>query len=134
MVHGIVRAAMLCGLMADAALAHADADDRAKDDYLLHCMGCHGEDGRGSRGKVPSFPDDLSRLLSTSSGREFIQRVPGVSMSALSSERLAAVLNWIIREWTPPAFARSVQPFTAEEVEKLRNAPLLEVAAERPGP
>lgn len=122
---------VLCGVVA-AATAHAEGNsDRAKDDYQLHCMGCHGENGRGLKGKVPSFPDDLARLLTTRRGREFIQRVPGVSFSNLPSARLAAVLNWIVQEWTEPTFASEFKPFSADEIDKMRQAPLLEVATER---
>lgn len=112
--------------------ASADAD-RAKDDYQLHCMGCHGENGKGLVGKVPSFRADLGRLLSTPQGREFIQRVPGVSQSALPSDRLAAVLNWLVSAYTDPAISSNLPPFKADEIERLRHRPLLNVAAARAG-
>lgn len=107
--------------------------DRAKDDYQLHCMGCHGENGKGLVGKVPSFRADLGRLLSTPQGREFIQRVPGVSQSALPSDRLAAVLNWLVSAYTDPAISSNLPPFKADEIERLRHRPLLNVAAARAG-
>lgn len=107
-------------------------DDRARDDYLLNCMGCHGENGRGMKGKVPSFPDDLGRLLSSRQGRAFIQRVPGVAMSALPSDRLAAVLNWLVAEYVEPAAASRIAPFTTEEIERMRHQPpLMDVAGAR---
>lgn len=108
-----------------------DPDDRVLDDYQLHCMGCHTENGKGLPGAVPSFPDDLGRLLTSPGGREFIGQVPGVSLSALSSERLAAVLNWLVRVYTPPELAAQIEPFTAQEVERMRQQPLLEVAKAR---
>lgn len=107
-------------------------DDRARDDYLLHCMGCHAENGKGMKGSVPSFPDDLGRLLSSPQGRAFIQRVPGVTMSVLPSDRLAAVLNWLVAEYVEPAAASHIAPFTAEEIERMRRQPpLMDVAGAR---
>jgi len=107
-------------------------DDRARDDYLLHCMGCHAENGKGMKGSVPSFPDDLGRLLSSPQGRAFIQRVPGVTMSVLPSDRLAAVLNWLVAEYVDPSVASHIAPFTAEEIERMRHQPpLMDVAGAR---
>jgi mono/diheme cytochrome c family protein len=118
---------------AAAAVARADYvhADRAKDDYQLNCMGCHGENGEGLRGKVPSLRAELGRLLSTPQGREFMQRVPGVSQSALPSDRLAGVLNWIVSAYTDSGISRQAEPFTAAEIERLRHQPLLNVAAAR---
>src|SRR5690606_41405499 len=90
-------AALLIGSIAAAAAEADQIDRRAPQDYLLHCMGCHGEDGRGLAGKVPSCTDDLGRLLTSPAGREFIPRAPGVTQSALDSERLAGGLNWRVR-------------------------------------
>lgn len=125
-------AALFVWSLAATAAASDQTDRRAHEDYLLHCMGCHGEQGHGLAGKVPSFPDDLGRLLTSPGGREFIQRVPGVTQSALTSERLAAVLNWMVRKFVPPDVGKQITPFTAAEVDRLRTQPLVEVARERP--
>jgi mono/diheme cytochrome c family protein len=122
-------------LLAVTSIARAEGDyaSRAKDDYQLNCMGCHAENGEGLKGKVPSLRAELGRLLATPQGREFVQRVPGVSQSALPSDRLAAVLNWIVSEYTAAPVASKTAPFTAAEVERLRHQPLLNVAAARAG-
>lgn len=125
-------AALLVGSIAATSVRGEPIDRRAHEDYLLHCMGCHGEQGRGLTGKVPSFPDDLGRLLTSPGGREFIQRVPGVTQSELPSARLAAVLNWIVRNFAPPDVSERIAPFTAAEVDRLRTRPLMEVARQRP--
>ena len=125
-------AALLVGSIVAGSAWGEQIDRQAHQDYLLHCMGCHGEQGRGLADKVPSFPDDLARLLTSPGGREFIQRVPGVTQSELTSERLAAVLNWIVRNFASAQVSERIAPFTAAEVERLRTRPLLEVARERP--
>ena len=45
--------------MHQAALADAE---RAHQNYLIHCMGCHGEAGLGLEGQVPSFKNTLARI------------------------------------------------------------------------
>ena len=125
-------AALLVGSIAAGTAMGEQNDRQAHEDYLLHCMGCHGEQGRGLTGKVPSFPDDLGRLLTSPGGREFIQRVPGVTQSELPSARLAAVLNWIVRNFAPPEVGERIAPFSAAEVDRLRTRPLMEVARQRP--
>lgn len=128
-----MRARALCivGMFAASMACASDPDDKARDDYLLNCMGCHAEDGRGLEGKVPSFVDDLPRLLATPRGRGYIQRVPGVTQSELPSDRLAAVLNWIVKAYAPSVLKTEQKAFTTEEVETMRERPLLEVANER---
>ena len=39
----------------------AYADPHA--DYMLHCQGCHGPDGTGAPGGIPSFRDNLGKVL-----------------------------------------------------------------------
>jgi len=126
-MRGVLLALLLA---ASGATAVAGEPGRAKLDFQLHCMGCHGETGDGLAGKVPSFRANLARLLSSTEGREFVMRVPGVSQSALPSDRLAALLNWIVKEFGSPE-AQRAPAFTAAEVERLRAKPLLEVVATR---
>ncbi len=126
------RIALLPALLVCAALMAGNARaDQAQDDYQLHCMGCHGEDARGLSNQVPSLRESLGWLISSARGREFIQRVPGVSQSALNSERLAALLNWMVDSYADSTAARRSPPFTAREIEHLRRQPLLDVAAAR---
>jgi mono/diheme cytochrome c family protein len=113
------------------ALALADEPARAKQHYQLHCMGCHGEDGAGLEGRVPSLRGTLARISSGDPGRDYVMRVPGVTQSTLSSAELAEVLNWAITEFSDAAVARGTRPFTAAEVARARSQPLLEIGAAR---
>ena len=47
-------------------------------DYMLHCQGCHGPDGSGARGAVPSFRGEVAKFLRVPGGREYLLRVPGI--------------------------------------------------------
>jgi mono/diheme cytochrome c family protein len=123
----------LCLLLLAFAAAVALADDpaRAKQHYQLQCMGCHGEDGAGLEGQVPSLRNTLSRISNGALGRDYVLRVPGVTQSPLTSAELAEVLNWAITEFSDAGTAQDVRPFTATEVENARSRPLLEIGTTR---
>ena len=121
---------MALGLVGVAGAARAD-DERARQNYLLHCMGCHTETGVGLPGRVPSLRGTFARLAQDPDGRSYVLRVPGVTQSTLEPERLAEVLNWTIHAFRDGAEPAQVPPFTAAEVAAARERPLLEVSATR---
>jgi len=98
---------------------------------MLQCQGCHLADGSGAPGSVPSLRDLVGRFLAVEGGREFLVRVPGSSQSALDDDRLAAVLNWLIREFDPSSATEGFVPFDAAEVARVRRPPLTDVEGER---
>jgi mono/diheme cytochrome c family protein len=120
------RAALGAGLALLAAAA-APAAPPTNEDYLLHCSGCHGHDGAGVPGIVPSL-SDLAPFLATPAGRDYLVRVPGVAQSSLDDERLAALLNWVLREMSGVAPRPA---YEAREVHALRAEPLRDARAER---
>jgi mono/diheme cytochrome c family protein len=112
------------------SVAHAD-DGRARQNYLLQCAGCHGEDGRGLEGHVPSMHDTFAIFAKQPEGRAYLMRVPGVTQSTLEPKQLAEVMNWAMKEFSAPALVSSAPPFTAAEIAAARAQPLLEVNATR---
>jgi len=76
-------------------------------------------------------PGAVGHFLRLPEGRAFLVQVPGTSNSALSDAQIAVLLNWMLpqfsREEIPPDFV----PYTAEEVTRLRNQRLDDVAATR---
>lgn len=124
------RSAATALLLASAALPAYAAPPPAQD-YVLECRGCHGARGEGAPGRVPSLAQ-TARFLATPRGRAYLVRVPGVAGSQLSNARVAALLDWMLRELAsdPPVltdFAR----FSEAEVAAARALPLLEPLAER---
>jgi mono/diheme cytochrome c family protein len=111
--------------------ARADEAARAKQHYQLQCMGCHGEDGRGLEGQVPSLHGTLSRISSAPAGRDYVLRVPGVTQSLLTPAEVAEVLNWALLQFSDGSAAKQVKPFTAAEVANARSQPLLEISSAR---
>ena len=90
------------------------------EDYVLHCSACHGHDGRGSPGLVPSL-FELAPVLGDPRGRAYLASVPGVAQAPLSDERIARLLNWVLDEYSD---TRVTPPYSAAEVGKLRASPL----------
>lgn len=120
---------LLVTLLSACAVSSAAADPHA--DYMLHCQGCHGPDGGGAPGGIPSFRGELAKFLRVPGGREYLVRVPGTSQSELSDRRIAAVLNWMLRTFSAESVASDFEPFSEAEVARLRSPPLIDVTAVR---
>jgi mono/diheme cytochrome c family protein len=121
-------AALAAAVLFATAGAHA-ADPRV--DYMLQCQGCHLADGSGSPGAVPDLRGSLGRFLAVPGGREYLVRVPGAAQSPLSDARLAALLDWMVREFGPAEAAAGLEPYRAEEVARWRAQPYAEVQTVR---
>lgn len=113
--------AVLLAVLFTALLSSlASADPRAN--YLLHCGGCHLENGEGTLPEVPDLRHDLDWLAQTAEGRSYLTRVPGASQVPLSDEKLAEVFNWIFDTFYPPESV--IPPFSGEEISHTRGLPL----------
>lgn len=105
---------------------------RAHTNYMLNCQGCHGPDGGGtSDGAVPLMKGCVGSFLSVPGGREFLVQVPGSANSALDDASLAEVLNWMLHTMSEDSLKRSLIPYTALEVSRLRKAPIADVETVR---
>lgn len=122
---GLVAPIIVATVLASSAIADSQTD------YMLNCRGCHAPDGSGLAGAAPSFRGQVGKFLWVPGGREYLIRVPGTAQSELSDARVAALLNWIIREFSPAEVPADFVPFTAEEVARHRRPPLSEVASVR---
>jgi mono/diheme cytochrome c family protein len=98
---------------------------------MLHCRGCHGPDGAGAPGAAPTFRGHVARFLAVPGGREYLIRVPGTAQSELDDARTAALLNWIVREFSAEQMPPDFKPYDADEVARHRHAPLIDVYAVR---
>ncbi len=110
-----------------AAVTVATATPAAeRDDFILHCAGCHRFDGSGSEA-VPAL-DDIGAMFALDGGRQYLVRVPGVAQAPVSDHRLAVLLNWLLAEF---AEISPQPPYEAEEVGALRARPLRDPVAAR---
>ena len=101
----------------------------ARSDYLLHCGGCHLENGSGNPPEVPDLRRDLDWLAQSDAGRSYLTRVPGASQVPVSDARLAEIFNWIFDTFYPEA--APIKPFSGTEVAATRHLPLYDPLAER---
>lgn len=112
-------------LMTAAPVVPASADPRI--DYMLHCRGCHGPDGAGAPGAAPSFRGHLGKFLLVPGGREYLVRVPGTAQSELDDTHTAALLNWILQEFSRDEIPADFAPYETAEVARNRRDPLVDV-------
>ena len=122
-----MRVAIAAALLLASPMAIADAQFN----YRMECQGCHAADGGGSVASVPSLTNHVAEFLTVAGGREFLAQVPGAAQAPLDDAALADVLNWILREFGPADLASRYPAYSADEVRKLRRAPLTNVAATR---
>lgn len=110
--------------------------------YTQYCQACHQANGEGIPGTYPFISGPIKNLSSFDVGREFViattlfglqgelmQRgytynsvMPGYGQM-MSDEEVATLLNWIVEQtsWQRRnATTQTAQPFTAEEVAKVR--------------
>jgi hypothetical protein len=101
--------------------------------YILHCQGCHLPDGAGTPGKVPALKRQAGRFLHVPGGREYLIQVPGTAQSALSDSEVAAVLNWILQNFSKDELPDKFAPYSTEEISRYRRKPLADASAVRAG-
>jgi len=124
------RWAMRIGVLAGALVASV-AVAGPPTDYMLHCRGCHGPDGAGAPGAAPSFRGQVGKFLWVTGGREYLVRVPGTAQSELSDARTAALLNWLVREFSADEVPPDFVPYSEAEVARYRRPPYADVFAVR---
>jgi cytochrome c553 len=109
---------------ADTPPAGVENAQRAWQNWTLNCQGCHRPDGTGTEGTAPSLAGTVARFLSAPGGREYLGRVPGVATSPLSNRDLAEVVNWMLWRFDREHLPAKFQPYTTDEMGRLRTAPL----------
>lgn len=122
----LALAALLSNAMVAASPGNAEALS-ARANYVLHCSGCHRQDGEGAiEGGIPAFRDSVGHIAGIEIGRTYIMHVPGVISTNMSDAEVAGVLNYILDKW-----GEDGMDFTAEEVTRRRSLPVADVVAFR---
>lgn len=101
--------------------------DEAEFNYFVLCRGCHGPEGAGAVDRVPNLMGEMGKFLHVSGGREFLVQVPGSANAPVGDNELAELLNWMLEQFSPAELPDRFRPYSAEEVGKLRQEPLMEV-------
>ena len=127
-----VRLRRLLLLLAALVPVAAPAADRARTNFLLHCAGCHQQDGSGSaENGIPNLRERVGYFLHLPEGRAFLVQVPGTSQSSLNDRDTATLLNWMVSTLGGTEAPADFSPYTKEEVTRLRGKPLDDVSAAR---
>ncbi|MCW5625270.1 MAG: cytochrome c [Burkholderiales bacterium] len=107
-------------------------DVRARNDYLLHCSGCHGVDGTGKPQKgIPRFTDQVGYFVTLPEGRAFLMQVPGLMTAGMSDARNAAVTTWLVKAFAGPSLSVDFKPYTVEEAKQYRASRPVDITARR---
>jgi len=126
-----VRRRTTLALVVAMSVVWAGAAATPQQDYVTHCMGCHGPTGAGVPGKIPPLRETLPAFARTSEGRAFLLSVPGASNSSLTDAELAAVVNFLLERYWADTGAGERHVFTTDEVARLRRPPLSQVRQAR---
>ncbi len=125
----MIRTMLLAGLLCFGT-ALAD-DDRARFNYMIHCQGCHLPEAEGYRDRVPRMNNFLGYFLHSREGRDFVIRVPGVSLAQLPDDEIAELMNWLINAYSAEQRPDEFVPYTESEVNALRKSPEADPLATR---
>lgn len=104
-------------------------EQRTRYNWVMHCQGCHRKDGTGSEGGAPNMVGVVATFLHTKEGRDFLGRVPGVAFASLPENEVANLLNWLVHEFDKGHLPKTFNPYTADEVKRLRLKPLVSQAS-----
>lgn len=126
-----MAAVLACALLAPAS---ASATDFGRQNYLLHCAGCHLPDGTGSApNDVPTLHRIPGEFTKVARGREYLAQVPGIVYSPLSDAEVAEILNWVLHQYNRDVLPQDFKPYTASEVagyRAIRPANIMKVREE----
>ena len=96
---------------------------QARQDWMLHCQGCHGGDGALSTPGMAALRGQVARYLRMPGGRTRLVQVPGVANAWLSDARVAGTLNWMLETFDGEHLPDDFEAFTGDEVGALRRRP-----------
>ncbi len=125
MIRNLLVSTLLVALAAQAQAGNTASSPRAN--YLLHCSGCHGQEGLGTvEGGIPGFPDSIEHIVGIEAGRTYVMHVPGVVANNMTDAQIADVMNYILDRWSGGG-----AHFTADEVTRRRAIPVGDVVSYR---
>ncbi|WCT78003.1 cytochrome C [Novosphingobium humi] len=98
----------------------------ARSDFIEHCGGCHGPDGRSAPAALPELRGRVGWLMCTPASRAYLIRLPNIAHSRISDNaELADMLNYMVFVVGGDSAPVGTRPFTAEEVTRERAHPLV---------
>lgn len=108
-------------------------------DLFVRCAACHLEDGAGVPGSFPPLAARLGPLIATPIGRDYLVLVLQTGLMgnlqidgsqyrgvmpaqgpALGDEGVAAVLNYVLKQFNEKTLPAGWRPFSANEVSRIK--------------
>ena len=116
-MYKFVLAFFLCNFTYSITEARPPAEN-----YVIHCSGCHKPNGSGSPSNlVPDIRNVIGHFTKVSKGREYLIQVADISQAPLRNDEIAALMNWVLREFSKQQLSKDFKPYTQEEVKELRE-------------
>ncbi len=120
-------------LVSVAALAGDQPySNQGRIDFILHCSGCHAQDGRGLDDKgIPALKDQVGYFLRTKGGRAYLMQIPGLLSAGMPDARAADVTNYILARFAGASLPENFVPYTAEEAKRYRDTRPADIPGKR---
>jgi mono/diheme cytochrome c family protein len=117
-----MTAVLLCFNPAAYSAGDKLDSNQGRIDYVLHCSGCHAQDGRGLEHKgIPALKDQAGYFLRTEGGRAYLMQIPGLLSAGMPDARAAGVTNYILTRFAGASLPENFIPYTAEEAKRYRE-------------
>ena len=117
---------------ADAAGDKPSYSNQGRIDFLLHCSGCHAQDGRGLEHKgIPALKDQVGYFSRTEAGRAYLMQIPGLLSAGMPDARAAGVTNYILIRFAGASLPENFVPYTVEEAKRYRESRPADIPSKR---
>lgn len=129
----LFKLAVLFAWVSGAALAgDKPYSNQGRVDFLLHCSGCHAQDGRGLEHKgIPALKDQVGYFLRTDSGRAYLMQIPGLLSAGMPDARAADVTNYILTRFAGASLPENFVPYTTDEAKRYRESRPADIPGKR---
>ena len=117
----------------DVALAgNKPYSNQGRIDFILHCSGCHAQDGRGLEDKgIPALKDQVGYFLRTEGGRAYLMQIPGLLSAGMTDARAADVTNYILARFAGASLPENFVPYTENEAKRYRETRPADIPGKR---
>lgn len=88
--------------------------------YAENCQGCHGWTGV-SVTEIPTLAGRIGYFARTEAGRRYLMQVPNVALNPSSDGDIAGMMNWLLGAVSREQLPSDFEPYSAEEVGRLRK-------------
>lgn len=106
--------------------------DQGRIDYILHCSGCHAQDGRGLENKgIPALKDQVGYFLRNEDGRAYLMQIPGLLSAGMPDARAADVTNYILARFAGASLPENFVPYIPDEAKRYRETRPADIPGKR---